>query len=87
MSFLGFIGNYADEALGVAKALTTLLDGVAINSAQADSVKATIDRLEKAHSEITKYIAKQPKVPNVVKISQADIDAAVKRYLDAKAKK
>lgn len=83
MSFVGFLANYADEALGIAKALTGLLDGVAINGQAANDINATIARLEKAHAELTKYVAANPAATAapVIKIQKADIDKAVKAEL------
>lgn len=82
---LKFLFNYADEALAIGKALTGLLDGVAINGNQAKDITDAIARLEKAHASISAYIASAPK-QNVVKISAKDIDAAVERYMAKKAK-
>lgn len=81
MSLLKFLASYADEALAVGKALTGLLDGVAINSSAAADIKNTIAKLEAAHTSLTKYLATNPK-DTVVKISKADVDAAVKSQLE-----
>lgn len=82
MSFAGFLVKYADEAAAISKALVELLDGVAINPAQAETVKATIDKLEAAVESITETLATKPD-SLTVKIAQDDIDAAVSRVLPA----
>jgi hypothetical protein len=80
MNILKFMASYADEALSIGKALTGLLDGVAINSSSADNIKATITKLEAAHDNLMKYIKTAPK-ETVIKISKSDIDAAVNAEL------
>lgn len=82
--FLKFLAEYADEALGVAKALTGLLDGVAINGKAAADIQATIARLEKAHDSIASYLKSKPTENTIIKISASDIDKAVKKYLENK---
>lgn len=80
MSFAGFLANYADEALAVGKALTTVLEGLALSPAQADKVNDTINKLDAAYKNITKVLETEPE-KTVIKIAQKDIDAAVKRVL------
>jgi methylthioribose-1-phosphate isomerase len=72
MSIVKFINEYADEALSLAGALNVMLEGVALSPTQSAKVKETIERLEKAHANISKS------KPTLVKIQKADIDAAVK---------
>lgn len=80
MSFAGFLANYADEALAIGRALTSVLEGVALSPSQVDKVNDTIAKLEKAHESITKVLETRPE-KTVIKIAQKDIDAAVKRVL------
>jgi len=80
MSFAGFLANYADEALAIGKALTTMLDGLALSPNQANKVNETIARLEAANKSITDILKTEPE-KTVIKIAQKDIDAAVKRVL------
>lgn len=80
MSFAGFLANYADEALAVGKALTTVLEGLALSPAQAEKVNDTITKLQTASDNINKVLKTEPE-KTVIKIAQKDIDAAVKRVL------
>lgn len=74
---VNFVGHYADEATVVANALTSLLDAVRPNSEVTATVKEAITILETAAGNIAKA---KPPVP--VTIKKADIEAAVKAYLD-----
>ena len=80
MSFAGFLAKYSDEALAIGKALTTVMEGLALSPAQADKVNDTIAKLEAANKSITEILKTEPE-KTVIKISQKDIDAAVKRVL------
>lgn len=79
-SFGSFLSKYADEALSIGKALTTVLEGLALSPTQADKVNETIAKLEAASANIQEVLATTPE-KTVIKISQKDIDAAVSRVL------
>lgn len=82
MSFAGFLAKYADETLAIGKALTSVLNGLALSPKQAATVTDTISKLEAASNSIQKVLATQPE-KTVIKIAQSDIDAAVARVLPA----
>ncbi len=73
MSITTFVKKYADEALGVAAALTELVGGVALPPASQAKVKAVIAQLQQAAANINA-------APQVV-IKKADIEAAVAAVL------
>lgn len=78
-SVVKFIGHYGDEALSVARALTSILDGIALNPRDTAKVQATIDKLEEAANNIAN--AK----PLTIKIDKKDIEAAVNEWMDKNA--
>ena len=80
MSFAGFLAKYSDEALAIGKALTTVMEGLALSPAQAAKVNETISKLETASSNIQEVLATAPE-KTVIKIAQSDVDAAVARVL------
>ena len=79
-SFGSFLAKYADEALAIGKALTTVVEGLALSPAQAAKVNETISKLQTASDNIQEVLATAPE-KTVIKISQSDIDAAVARVL------
>lgn len=79
-SFGSFLSKYADEALAIGKALTTVVEGLALSPAQAAKVNDTITKLETASANIQEVLKTAPE-KTVIKISQKDIDAAVARVL------
>lgn len=81
-SFTKFLSKYAGEALGIASALNTLLEGLALSPKQSAGVKAVIDKLETAAESITGSLDNVAK-ETVVKISKADIAEAVKAYFNS----
>lgn len=75
--FKKFLGHYAGEVLGVANALTTVLDGLALKPSDAAIVKEVIAKLEMASESITGSVNKiKP-----VKIAKKDIEEAVAAVL------
>lgn len=80
MPFAGFLAKYADETLAIGKALTSVLNGLALSPKQAATVNDTISKLEAASNSIQEVLATQPE-KTVIKIAQSDIDAAVERIL------
>lgn len=78
-AFASFLKKYASEALSVAGTLNTLLEGLALSPKQAAGVKATIDKLEAAAESIAGSLDKADGA--LIKISKADINAAVKDVL------
>ena len=78
--FASFLKKYAGEALSIASALTTVAEGLALSPKQASTVKDTIDKLENAAVSIAGSLDDLGKNA-VVKISKADIQAAVKTAL------
>lgn len=82
MSVASFIRKYGSEALSVASALGTMLEGLALSPAQNAKVQATIDKLETAAANLADYKGETP-----VKIAKADIDKAVADYLKTDAGK
>lgn len=78
-SVVKFIGHYGDEALSVARALTSILDGIALNPRDAAKVQDTIDKLEAAAENIAN--AK----PITIKIEKKDIETAVNAWMDKNA--
>lgn len=79
-SFGDFLAKYADEALAIGKALTTVVEGLALSPAQAAKVNETIRKLETASANIQEVLATAPE-KTVIKIAQTDIDKAVSRVL------
>lgn len=80
MSVGKFINRYGDEAALTARALTSILDGLALNPKQAADVQEAITRLEKAASAIA-----NSKADYTVKIEKVDIVDAVNSWLDKNA--
>ncbi len=78
--FIKFAAHYADEALAIAEALNQVLGGIALPAAGQKVVQEAIDKLQEASANI------QASKPTVVKIAKADIEEAVTKYLDSKAK-
>lgn len=76
---ISFIKKYGDEILGVSQALTSILEGVALNTADAAKVRAVIEQLEKAHESIADSVDKG--IPTVV-ISKDDITSIVHEWLN-----
>lgn len=80
-SFAKFLAKHSDEVFSVAGALTTMLDGLALRPKDTVKVREIIAKLETASGSLSKAADKEAKAP-VVKISIADIDAAVAKTLD-----
>ena len=81
MALKSFLTKYAGEALSIAGALNTMLEGLALSPKQTASVQAVIDKLTKAASSITDGIDTVKET--TVKIDAKDIDKAVKSYFAA----
>jgi hypothetical protein len=64
-----FLTKYAGEALSIAGALNTMLEGLALSPRQSASVTAVIDKLTKA---VDSYMGAHP-----VSFDQATLDKAV----------
>lgn len=75
-----FLGKYASEALSIAGALNTMLEGLALSPKQSQSVADVIAKLTKASDSITKGLDDVKET--VVKIDAADVAKAVKSYMD-----
>lgn len=80
-AFSGFMGNYAMEALNVASALDSLLEGTILPADHADKVRATIATLKNAVANINHALANNPPVMPTVVINETDIETAVKSVL------
>lgn len=79
-SFAKFLTKYSGEVLGIASALTNVLDGLALNPKATATVKGVIAKLEEASESVAKAAVNEAKAP-VVKISKSDIEAAVAKLL------
>lgn len=75
-----FITNYGDEAALVARALTSMLDGLALSPKSASDVQEAITRLEKAANAIT-----NSKATYTIKIEKKDIAEAVNAWMNENA--
>lgn len=76
-----FLTKYAGEALSIAGALTTMLEGLALSPRQSASVNAVIDKLTKASASILDGIDDVKGA--VVKIDAKDVAKAVDSYMAA----
>jgi predicted transcriptional regulator len=79
MSLKTFLTRYAGEALGVASALTTMLEGLALSPKQSETVNAVIAKLTKASESILDGIDTVKET--VVKIDAKDVAKAVTSYM------
>lgn len=77
--FSKFLVHYADEALSLGEALTTILSGIALNPHKANKVLMVINKLQDASAAINESV---PKLEKIV-IQKKDIDAAVSKALPA----
>lgn len=85
-SFAKFLAKYSSEAFSIASAFSSVLDGLALAPKENAKVKAVIEKLEAASASLAFAAAKEDKAP-VVKISKADIEAAVTKVLEPMVKK
>ena len=76
-----FLTKYAGEALSIAGAFNTMLEGLALSPKQSASVQAVIDKLTKASASITDGIDAVRET--TVKIDAADVAKAVNKYMAA----
>ena len=76
-----FLTKYASEALSIAGALNTMLEGLALSPRQSASVTAVIDKLTMASASILDGIDDVKGA--VVKIDAKDVAKAVDAYMSA----
>lgn len=74
---LKFVNKYAGEALSIASALNSILEGLALNNRDAAKVREVINQLQNAAENI-----KNSKATYHVTINKTDIDNAVKAYFN-----
>jgi len=79
MALKSFLSKYAGEALSIAGALNTMLEGLALSPKQTATVQAVIDKLTKASESITDGIDTVKET--VVKIDAKDVAKAVNDYM------
>lgn len=79
MALKSFLSKYAGEALSIAGALNTMLEGLALSPKQTATVQAVIDKLTKASESITDGIDTVKET--VVKIDAKDVAKAVDSYM------
>ena len=80
-NFVKFISHYATEALAIGEALTTILDGVALQPSEAAKITSVIDKLQAASAAIIDSVEGGKVDDAKIVIQKKDIDAAVKSAL------